>query len=163
MIIDNKLSWKDHISLQMSFLYIKVMILCRLTTIDLFRYCVFCQRSLKRLCTIGLQLSLKYLKFYMIINMDLGRSHSLIWHFLLFIDKVIEAIENGEYVIGVFLYLSKAFHTVDKILLDKLDHYGIRGCAFSWFKCYLSRRLQYVTYNGSQSSQQMLKCGVPQG
>ena len=45
----------------------------------------------------------------------------------------------------------------------KLDHYGIRGCALSWFKSYLSRRLQYVTYNGSQSSQQMIKCGVPQG
>ena len=48
-------------------------------------------------------------------------------------------------------------------LLDKLDHYGIRGCALSWFKSYLSRRLQYVTYNGSQSSQQMIKCAVPQG
>ena len=51
----------------------------------------------------------------------------------------------------------------DNFLLDKLDHYGIRGCALSWFKSYLSRRLQCVTYNGSQSSQQMIKCGVPQG
>ena len=83
---------------------------------------------------------------------------------LTFIDKVIEAIENGEYAIGVFLDFSKAFDTVDhEILLNKLDHYGIRGCALSWFKSYLSRRLQYVTYNGSQSSQQMIKCGVPQG
>ena len=83
---------------------------------------------------------------------------------LTFIDKVIEAIENGEYAIGVFLDFSKAFDTVDhQILLNKLDHYGIRGCALSWFKSYLSRRLQYVTYNGSQSSQQMIKCGVPQG
>ena len=69
--------------LQMSFLYIKVMILCHLTTIDLFLYYVFCQRSSKRLCTIGLQLSFKYLKFYMIINMDLGRSHPLMWHYWL--------------------------------------------------------------------------------
>ena len=83
---------------------------------------------------------------------------------LTFIDKVIEAIENGEYAIEVFLDFSKAFDTVDhKILLNKLDHYGRRGCALSWFKIYLSRRLQYVTYNGSQSSQQMIKCGVPQG
>ena len=83
---------------------------------------------------------------------------------LTFIDKVIEAIENGEYAIGVYLDFSKAFDTVDhQILLNKLDHYGIRGCALSWFKSYLSRRLQYVTYNGSQSSQQMIKCGVPQG
>ena len=63
-----------------------------------------------------------------------------------------------------YFYFSKAFDTVDhKILLDKLDHYGIRCCALSWFKSYLSRRLQYVTYNGSQSSQQMIKCGVLQG
>ena len=83
---------------------------------------------------------------------------------LTFIDKVIEAIEKGEYAIGVFLDFSKAFDTVDhQILLNKLDHYGIRVCALSWFKSYLSRRLQYVTYNGSQSSQQMIKCGVPQG
>ena len=42
---------------------------------------------------------------------------------LTFIDKVIQAIENGEYAIGVFLDFSKAFDTVDRnILLDKLDH-----------------------------------------
>ena len=83
---------------------------------------------------------------------------------LTFIDKAIHGIENGEYAIGVFLDFSKAFDTVDqKILLDKLDHYGIRGCALSWFRSYLSHRFQYVIYNGSQSSQQLIKCGVPQG
>ena len=83
---------------------------------------------------------------------------------LTFIDKVIQAIENGEYAIGVFPDFLKTFDTIDhKILLDKLDHYGIRGCALSWFRSYLSHRLQYVTYNGSQSSQQLIKCGVPQG
>ena len=69
---------------------------------------------------------------------------------LSFIDKVIQAIEKGEYTIGIFLDLSKAFDTVDlDILLDKLDHYGIRGCALAWFKSYLSCRTQYVTYNGN--------------
>ena len=83
---------------------------------------------------------------------------------LTFIDKVIKAIENGGYAIGVFLDFSKAFDTVDhKILLDKLDHYGIRGCALSGFRSYLSHILQYVTYNGSRSSQQLIKCGVPMG
>ena len=83
---------------------------------------------------------------------------------LTFVDKVIQAIENGEYTLGVFLDFSKAFDTVDhKILLDKLDHYGIRGCALFWFRIYLSHRFQYVTYSGSQSSQQLIKCGVPQG
>ena len=64
-------------------------------------------------------------------------------------NKVIQAFEKGEYAIGVFLEFSKAFDTVDHVtLLDKLDHYGIRGCAISWFKSYLSCRTQYATYNG---------------
>ena len=37
----------------------------------------------KRSCIIGLQLSLKYFKFYMVINMDLGRSHQLMRHYWL--------------------------------------------------------------------------------
>ena len=50
----------------------------------------------------------------------------------MYIYKVMQAIEKGEYAIGVFLDFSKAFDTVDQdILLDKLDHCGIRGCAFS--------------------------------
>ena len=54
---------------------------------------------------------------------------------LSFVDKVIQAIEKGEYAIGVFLDFAKVFDTVDHdILLDKLDHYGFRGCALSWFK-----------------------------
>ena len=63
-------------------------------------------------------------------------------------DNLTQALEKGEYVVDVFLDFSKAFDTVDhEILLDKLEHYGIRGCALSWFKSYLSNRQQFVTYN----------------
>ena len=80
------------------------------------------------------------------------------------IDQLTQAIENGEYVIGVFLDFSKAFDTVDhKILLDKLYHYGVRGCAHKWFTSYLTGREQFVTYNGVKSHNQFIKCGVPQG
>ena len=45
-------------------------------------------------------------------------------------DQLIKSLEKGETVIGVFLDFSKAFDTVDHdILLQKLEHYGIRGCA----------------------------------
>ena len=153
-------SWR----LQMLSLYIKVMLPYCSTTTDLYLYYVFCQRSLKRLCITRLQLFLRYLKFCMVINMVFRKKSSTHVALLTFINKVIQAIENGEYAIGVFLDFSKAFDTVDhKILLDKLDHYGIRGCDLSWFRSYLSHRLQYVTYNGSRSSQQLIKCGVPQG
>ena len=78
-------------------------------------------------------------------------------------DKLTNAIENGEYVIGIFLDFSKAFDTVNRdILLEKLEHYGIRGCALSWFRSYISNRPQYVTYNGTTSMSQTIKCGVPQ-
>ena len=81
-----------------------------------------------------------------------------------FMDKLTNAIENGEYVTGIFLGFSKAFDTVNHdILLEKLEHYGIRVCALLWFRSYLSNRPQYVTYNGTASMSHTIKCGVPQG
>ena len=80
------------------------------------------------------------------------------------IDRLTHAIEHGEYVVGVVLDFSKAFDTVDHaISLDKLFHYGIRGCAYNWFASYLSNRKQFVSYNGVQSEKQTIECGVPQG
>ena len=79
-------------------------------------------------------------------------------------DKHKNAIENWEYVIGIFLDFSKVFDMVNHdILLEKLEHYGIRGCALSWFRSYLSNRPQYVTYNSTTTMSQTIKCGVPQG
>ena len=79
-------------------------------------------------------------------------------------DKLINSIENGDNVIGVYLDFSKAFDTVDhNILLNKLNHYGIRGAALNWFQSYLLNRKQFVTYTGSKSCTKELKCEVPQG
>ena len=51
---------------------------------------------------------------------------------MLLLDKIVKALENGEYVIGIFLEFSKAFDTVDhNILLKKLEYYGIRGVCLS--------------------------------
>ena len=68
------------------------------------------------------------------------------------IDKISEALDQGELVIGIFLDFSKAFDTVDHgIILKKLELYGVQDIALKWFDSYLSNRLQYVTYNNVKS------------
>ena len=58
----------------------------------------------------------------------------------------------------------KAFDTINhKILLIKLERYGIRGYALEWIRSYLSSRYQRVELNGVSSEWQKLTCGVPQG
>ena len=80
------------------------------------------------------------------------------------VDKISEAIDANEYLIGIFIDLSKALDMLNhSILCDKLKHYWIRGIALDWFKSYLNNRLQYVEYNGVISSKLKLKCGVLQG
>ena len=79
-------------------------------------------------------------------------------------DKIQKAIENGQYSCGIFLDLSKAFDTVNHhILLQKLEHYGIRGIVLEWFKSYLINRRQFVSVGSVQSELQYITCGVPQG
>ena len=81
-----------------------------------------------------------------------------------FIHKVVNAIDNGEIMIGLFLDLSKAFDTLDhRILLNKLYLYGIRGLTLKLFESYLSNRKQMVTINNEKSCFQQIRCGVPQG
>ena len=73
-------------------------------------------------------------------------------------------MNNGGHVIGIFIDLSKAFDTIDlKILLDKLQHYGIRGNVLSLLQSYLSNRKQCVTTLGEISYQLNVIYGVPQG
>ena len=62
----------------------------------------------------------------------------------------------------------KAFDTVDhKILLKKLQHYGIKGKNLSWFESYLTGQKQYITFeindNNRKTGLLKITCGVPQG
>ena len=78
-------------------------------------------------------------------------------------NYILRRTDSGQYTCGIFLDLKKAFDTVDhKILLDKLNHYGIRGLALDFFTSYLKNRQQFVFANGVQSKMQ-ITCGVPQG
>ena len=80
------------------------------------------------------------------------------------VTKISKAIDDNEFTMGVLLDLSKAFDTVDHvILLQKLEDYGIRGVALDWFKNYLTGRTQFVKYKTTNSNSLSIKCGVPQG
>ena len=79
-------------------------------------------------------------------------------------DAFHESIEKNEYLLGLFIDLSRAFDTIShEILLDKLNFYGIRGIALTWIKNYLSERKQYVSFNNTHSDMGILSTGVPQG
>jgi retron-type reverse transcriptase len=79
-------------------------------------------------------------------------------------NKITEAIDKNEYALGIFLDLSKAFDTVNhNILLKKLESYGVRGVALSWFEDYLNNRKQQVKCNNTFSGFRDVKFGVPQG
>lgn len=80
------------------------------------------------------------------------------------IDHIKECLDKGNYVLGLYLDLQKAFDTIDhSILLGKLNHYGVRGHSLSFFKSYLTNRQQFVYCNGEASKLQTLSHGVPQG
>ena len=58
----------------------------------------------------------------------------------------------------------KAFGTVNHtILLNKFEHYGIRGSGLKRFTTYLSNISQYVSINNTTSGTKHITCGVPQG
>ena len=63
-------------------------------------------------------------------------------------DTLIQALDNGNVCVGMFIDFRKAFDTVnDDILIDKLHYYGIRGTAHEWFQSYLTGRQQCVKFN----------------
>ena len=79
-------------------------------------------------------------------------------------DKIVNFIDSGDVVLGVFLDYSNAFDTADhKILLEKLYKYDIRGWSYEWIKDYLHNRQQYVTFKTVNSSHQYITCGVSRG
>ncbi|KXZ75890.1 hypothetical protein TcasGA2_TC030917 [Tribolium castaneum] len=88
------------------------------------------------------------------------------------LNYIVNCLDRGESVIGIYFDLTKAFDTLDhEILLTKLFNIGVRGIALELFRSYLSDRSQRVrfTYNSNGAILNVLSepitisKGVPQG
>ena len=78
--------------------------------------------------------------------------HSTLTALLKNTDDWYSGMDLGKYVGTVFIDLKKAFDTVDHVLLQKLNHYGVQGLDLKWFESYLSNRKQFTRIDGIDSS-----------
>ena len=73
-------------------------------------------------------------------------------------------LHNGEKIGVIFMYLSKAFDTINhSLLLAKLKAYGFSNQALSLLRSYLCKTFQKSIINGSFNSSNEIITGVPQG
>ena len=69
--------------------------------------------------------------------------HSTDHAFIQLVEQISENFEENKCTLGVFTDLAKTFDTVDhKILLRKMEIYGIGGTTLKWFENYLTNRKQ---------------------
>ena len=81
-----------------------------------------------------------------------------------FIDNVVLNVDSGRLTGAFFLYLSKAFDSVDyNLLLYKLKSVGLSEDTVNWFQTYLTNRKQRTSVGDTLSVAAPLTVGVPQG
>ena len=79
-------------------------------------------------------------------------------------DIIYSHLDKSKPLIILFLDLAKAFDTVNhKILIGKLERYGIRGKTLELMNSYLSNRKQIVKLEDKKSTEKEIQTGVPQG
>lgn len=92
------------------------------------------------------------------------KSHSTSHALNYSVTHIEKCLKDKQHVIGIFIDLSKAFDTIDhRILLSKLNNYGIRGNAYDLINSYLTNRMQYVHVLDENSEKLPISYGVPQG
>ena len=83
---------------------------------------------------------------------------------ILTIQDLANGLNSGEQIDAILLDFSKAFDKVPhQRLLEKLQHYGIRGHLNDWVADFLRDRQQEVVLEGAHSSPTKVTSGVPQG
>ena len=86
------------------------------------------------------------------------------------IGTVLKNLENNKTTISVLLDLSKAFNTIEhRIMLKKLELYGVQGLPLQWFNSYLTGRRMRVkcrtvcSTENTTSDIYPIEYGTPQG
>jgi hypothetical protein len=86
------------------------------------------------------------------------------------LNNILSSLDYPKHVGRIFCDLSKAFDCVNhRILLNKLQYYGIKRKCLSWFKSYLLNRKQKVCLSPdifdqeTSSNWEVVGSGVPQG
>ena len=104
------------------------------------------------------------MKFFIDRSVVSEITHSTQHAILDVVDSLQRNMDNKLFSCGIFIDLKKAFDTVDhSILLNKLNHYGVRGIVNDWFLSYLFKRTQTTEINSFISNKEIIPCGVPQG
>ena len=77
-------------------------------------------------------------------------------------NQITEAFSQGNYTLGNFI--SKAFDTVNhNTSLEKLKAYGIKFGNLKWFRSYLSKKKQFISYDDSKREMKIVKCNFSKG
>lgn len=80
------------------------------------------------------------------------------------VERILTSFSKNSQSLALFLDLSKAFDSLDhRILLDKLKYYGLSAEALQLITSYFENRHQFIDINGTYSTYECIRTGVPQG
>ena len=92
------------------------------------------------------------------------KGRSCLTQLLHHVDDILNNFTNNHDTDAIYLDYAKAFDKVDhKLLVKKLQLYGIHGKLLNWIKAFLTNRHQRVVVNGKHSYIAEVISGVPQG
>ena len=117
----------------------------------------------------------KLMKKYIVDHIDLNniistsqygfqKGKSTLDALLKFSELIHKNLDKSNNILSIFIDFSKAFDTVPHtLLLNKLEHYGIRNNLLQWIKSYLTNRTQQVIIDKHKSEPKSTNLGEPQG
>ena len=92
------------------------------------------------------------------------RQHSCETQLVTTIEDLAKGLDLRQQIDLLILDFSKAFDVVShRLLLGKLEHYGVRGNTLGWVTDWLTDRTQRVVIDGECSEDAPVLSGVPQG